>query len=382
MKISRILIIKGQSQYDVLREFVDEIVDGFISEGIEIDIYDFLKQDDISKKEEIYKTDYDMIISFYGISEKLLEKINHNKDTLFLLYLMDHPYYRHDWLMYKHKHYNVACVDIEHCNYIKKYYPNIEKTFYIPHGGSIIKECIPYTKKKIDISFIGTLGVTNDYEELKTMLPPILWDVLERMVQRIIAGCKLPTHQVVIEELNNAGIVLDSDEMMEFMQIFARADSYIRIKDRERLMLYLAQKGYHVNVYGNGWDRLKLEQYSNIHIYGNALYSEVLSIISDSKIVINKMPLFWAGSHDRVFTTMLGGSVCLTDRSSYYEKIFDDNRDVCFYDINNLDSMRDKIEYLLNNPEAASKIAESGKQKAMQDHSWKNRVRLIIEQYL
>lgn len=87
--------------------------------------------------------------------------------------------------------------------------------------------------------------------------------------------------------------------------------------------------------------------------------------------MINKMPLFLDGSHERVFTAMLNGAVCCTDESGYWKQEFIDGESICFYDFQDLDNLENIIKELLLNLDKAGKIAQNGYDIAIHKHQWK-----------
>ena len=101
--------------------------------------------------------------------------------------------------------------------------------------------------------------------------------------------------------------------------------------------------------------------------------------MKEYKIVVNIMPCFMDGSHDRVFNSLLAGAVCVTDKSKYLLEEFDDNENIVFYDINDTDKLPKIINGLLANEELMQKIADNGKQFCESKHLWKHRVDSILE---
>ena len=101
-------------------------------------------------------------------------------------------------------------------------------------------------------------------------------------------------------------------------------------------------------------------------------YLESLDIMADSKIVLNMMPEFKRGTHDRVVCAMCNGAVALTDPSTYYETEFTDGEDIVFYDMANLEELPRIVNDILSDEEKAGSIALNGQKKALLDHTWKN----------
>lgn len=75
---------------------------------------------------------------------------------------------------------------------------------------------------------------------------------------------------------------------------------------------------------------------------------------------------------------MLSGAVAVTDSSSYIEQHFTDGRELVLYDLQNIKALPDKINWLLNNEDAALKIAEIGQKSAQAKLTWQHRAEEIM----
>ena len=84
----------------------------------------------------------------------------------------------------------------------------------------------------------------------------------------------------------------------------------------------------------------------------------------------------------RIFEGMACGKLVITDRldnSTKLNDLFIENEDIILYD--SFEDCVNKINYYYNNLELRNKIANSGKQKVLLNHTQKQRVDLIIEQW-
>lgn len=101
--------------------------------------------------------------------------------------------------------------------------------------------------------------------------------------------------------------------------------------------------------------------------------------MAQSKIVLNIMPLFKAGTHDRIFAAMLNHSISLTDTSSYLDSIFSKDKDIVYYDLNEIEKLPELIKELLDNPYKMKELSKAGYEKANKNHTWENRMKQILE---
>lgn len=376
--IQKILMIQGESQYDAISCFMNDLADGFRQLGCRVDILGGITKDALDRT--IYFEEYDVVLSFFGITSVLYDAINRNPNTLFFLFLVDHPYYRYDWLAEQHRNLIVSCIDRNHCNFLQKYYKNIDAVQFVPHGGNLSeKPPKPFADREIDVAFFGTCSASNEYKSIVDQMSEDIMKIMDATIARVMQGECIPAEKILIQELRSGGIELSEAQLLELFVVLAFADTYIRAKQREKLILHLAKLGLEVHVYGNGWEKDELAQYENIKRHGAVSYTEALDIMTNTKIVINKMPLFLDGSHERVFTAMLNGAVCCTDESGYWKQEFIDGESICFYDFQDLDNLENIIKELLLNLDKAGKIAQNGYDIAIHKHQWKNRAEQILE---
>lgn len=377
--IKNILIIQGTSQYAAIPGFIDEMKCGFENKGCTVDYYYPVKKEDADRS--ILYGDYDLVLSFFGVPTDFFESVNKNPNTLFYLYLQDHPYYRYEWLTNQYRNVIVACVDRNHCDFLKTYYKNLDACCFLPHGGNVaVSQPKDYEARSKNVVFFGTLNSYAEYEELEKILPAKLYDVIQATVSQLLAGIHIPAEQILLQELKARQIQLSAVQLMELFEVYARADTYVRAKQRELLITGLEKAGLEVDVYGNGWNRLPQDDFQHIRFHGAIPYTQTLEVMADAKIVLNKMPLFFDGSHDRVVTCMLNQAVCFTDASVYLQEQFQENETICFYDDSDIESLAQKIRTILEHPEDGARIAKNGYEQAMRLHKWENRAEQILEQ--
>jgi hypothetical protein len=86
-----------------------------------------------------------------------------------------------------------------------------------------------------------------------------------------------------------------------------------------------------------------------------------------------------ADINSRVFETLGTRTCLLTTNNENIKTHFDDMVDLVIYDINNLNGLIDKINFLKNNPDLIDKIAESGYNKVIKHHTFDERAKKFIE---
>ena len=94
--------------------------------------------------------------------------------------------------------------------------------------------------------------------------------------------------------------------------------------------------------------------------------------MADAKINLNVFPWFKAGTHDRIFNTLLQHSLPLTDSSRWITENFTDGEDIALYDLKHLELLPGIAEKLLHDTEHAEAIITRGYEKVLRHFTWKN----------
>ena len=127
-------------------------------------------------------------------------------------------------------------------------------------------------------------------------------------------------------------------------------DRFFRAYYRHILIDELIRQEVPITVCGGGWDYVKETiNPKNIKYLGPISFKSSFEYIADSKIVLNVMPLFKAGMHDRVLTTMINEAVCVTDYSKEFEGKFSSDSDIIVYDLNKIGELPERLNSMLKN---------------------------------
>ena len=108
----------------------------------------------------------------------------------------------------------------------------------------------------------------------------------------------------------------------------------------------------------------------------NQLYANAKVVVGDTLNVGFNHPNYWS---DRVYETIGRGGFIIHPRISGLEKDFIENEEIVFYDYNNFDELREKIEYYLTHDEEREKIRKAGLKRAQKDHTYVNRMKEMLD---
>ena len=90
-----------------------------------------------------------------------------------------------------------------------------------------------------------------------------------------------------------------------FAQSNFLADVYVRALCRERVLEAAAKSGLPVRIFGEKYQESSIGEFSNVTVLPQMSYRDSLSAIAESAFVLNVMPWFKSGIHDRVLNACL-----------------------------------------------------------------------------
>ena len=341
-------------------------------------------EDDFDDLEKYVGTSYDALIDFNSdLSKALMDDDSYFLDHIdapFFDVILDHPLYHHDSLKEKLNNFHVVCLDKRHKNYIEKYYPHIKSVIVTPMTGELAfgKDAInwdEFENRPYDITFSGTytdpVRLETKIKQQPDNIAASTWELIEMMK----ADSSL--------SIEDAVDMLASNEIYDYVntdkplhtQSFYLADAYTRCLNRKQLVKSLDNSDFKLHLYGALWEELNLKHAT---LHREIPFNLTFTVFAKSKISVNIMPNFKAGSHDRVFSSQLNGAVSLTDSTTLLNEEYKDKESILFYSLNKLDSVNKIVDSALKDLTELKKIAQNGFQIASKNHTWANIAESIV----
>ena len=378
MKIEKILVLLGRTQYDVLIRFAEKIVQGFQDLGIKVDIIDARESMvfDIRK----YNTEYDLFFSFNGMGDySLLEEIIDNDNIMTWRFFVDHPLYHDLRLLNGHRNTIMSFIDRNHVSYVKRMYTNTPYVYFMPHAGELMDNNVPFDQRRHNISFFGSYGTCDSYYSSIEKYDENMKKLIATIAERLYVETSNSMEYILDEELRNRGIVLTKEEFRATMAELDFVYDYVRNRKRHKVINTLLSAGYKVDVFGNGWENFESDSKYNLCMHGQVDYITAMNEMANSKIVLNVMPLYADGSHERVFTVMGLKTIIITDASAYLEEEFVNNKHLFYYSMESIDKLPDIVFDILNNNIDVSAIQAEAYNLVSQKHLWQHRAYEIVK---
>ncbi|MBO6133784.1 MAG: glycosyltransferase family 1 protein [Lachnospiraceae bacterium] len=303
--------------------------------------------------------------------------------------VVDHPYYYHEALSNVPPNYHQICIDNNHIRYMQRFFPNIDANHYLPLAGTHLDfsppiqnelGLLPMENRVHNIVFTGNYVPPESYDEQLKSLDKPVQDFYQALFMELVA-CPYKTLEETAERrIKEAfGAAADDEYLKSCFSQTIFLDLKLRHYFRGQILKTLTDAGIKVTVFGSGYERLPLLHPENLEIHGNVDSERCLKEISRAKISLNVMPWFKDGTHDRVYSSMLNGSVCLSDHSKALDLEFSDGEDILFYDLKRPEEAAEKASRLLSDTKALTAIANTAYLKASKSGTWADRADYIAD---
>ncbi len=364
--------------------FIDKTAESFRNAGWEVEVFDGDSRD-LQELDEYTGQRFDAILDFNSSLPRAdTTEDEYYLDTIegpFYNYILDHPMYHHDELNAELKNMHIICLDYDHAAYVTKWYPHIKSVHVLPLPGTKSPRDIPFSKRKYDLTFTGT------YTD-----PDIIMSLIEDFGRELTAEMKSLT-EIMIEDpdltmegaFENIIKGFGKDPVKDAGSFFAGrmhayflVSTYVTAVYRKLVVEKAAQSGVPFTVIGHGWEKMKsLTKYANVTVRDPVDFDKTFDIMADSRAVLNVMPWFKNGCHDRIFSAMLNGAVSVTDESAWFSGRLDKGAEYIEYSLKKLDDIPGIIREAFDDRGEMAEIARKGMEKAM-NYTWKSNCEALI----
>ncbi len=372
--------------YDTLNIFTDKTASCLNERGINVD---FINLDSKDVEGEIYRVinnRYDAAIAFNSVGQHGF-KVNGQflldyMKVPFYDYIVDHPMRHYKHLCVPLKDFHVLCLDKGHEEYILKHHPHIRSVNTLPLGGWV-NDCAtvkPVADRLYDVVMTGSYYRLSDIEDTILKSDKRFVDLTIATINYMLDNRNVSNEDALEAVLRANSIEADASSFALYLNKIDRSNHYVNAYVREEVVRYVIDSGVNLHLFGDGWDKLEVDDWKNTVVHKGVPYTETADIYADSKIVLNTMPWFKRGLHDRIPTAMLNGAVALTDTTEYIEEFFDtgNNKELLTYDISVPGTVTKELAFALDDNDYLQEIADRGRLKAEKSFTWESRVEQMI----
>lgn len=373
---------------ETLEFFSAQLALSYKKDGYDIFTFRIHKEkEDYSALKEFLSSHETLLLTFNYIGLSGEEFLQEGKDVVFSLFpiqkkviLVDHPIYYHDQLSVTEEDTALYCVDEDHVDYIRTYYPQKKSVRFLPLAGTeyftehkpIKNRSIPllfaanYVRKERLLSYLT--GLDQDYKDFYYSIVEDLKKKPEQSVQFAMESSLLSLFPKASKK-----------ELAAAMHGMLFVDLYIRSYFRAKVVQTIADAKIPIYVIGKDWQYLETKHPECIHMVGSGYENTefCLKHMEEAKLSLNVMPWFKRGFHDRIPSSMLQKAVSVTDPSDYILKNFTDGEDILLYSLHEIDRLPDLINDSLMDEDYLQSMADRSYQKAKEEHTWEERYRKL-----
>ena len=273
----------------------------------------------------------------------------------------------------------VVCIDRHHETFIRDYYPNVKKTCFIPLAGTPgpVDGQLPYAERPIDILLRAGSHPLPKWENIP-FLPGNGRELYEKTLESMFIYPGLNLEEAAKKSAEELSLTITHEQWKGLFEDQLRTcEQEARRQYKAEVMRLISDAGFRVEIYGDWWgDAASLP---GINVHERIPVWDSFALAERSKIILNFMPWFKEGAHDRIFTGMLHGAVCVTDTSEYLLERYTHGKDIVFFELTDLGQLAEHLQYLLSHPAQAAQIAAAGREHAMREDTWGNRLDALME---
>ena len=378
-------IVLFHTELNTLNLFSDQMKIYFEKHGYEIYIYDL--EDSVRSMGLLYAyIQTHKVVAMIGFNSKVFGAQTPSGVSIWetlgipcINILVDHPYWYHDILSKMPGNSAVLCVDMNHMNYVSTHYPQIPIVGFLPHGGTqSAGHRKNFSERNIDVLYVGSLYAPQNIDLSKQR-----WGFdAEKLVAKCIEHLKThPTETVEDTLLQYCQQAAES--WSDFIPLAVYMERSISFYFRNKLLSIVAKSGLKMQIYGAGYENCDWIALPNVTWGGMISPESVLDKIGDSKILLNSMPWFKNGSHERVFNGMLNGAVVVTEQNPYFEGTLPEGTWVRYsLEEDSLFRMCREVGELLDDEESWNQITAKAYEFASKGQTWEHRAEEIAQELL
>lgn len=387
--ISRIVLMTGG--VETLTYFSMELGQAFEEKGYNVFYYD-LKEGDtcFSKLKRFLKPKETVLVTFNHIGASKETLLYHPQygyiwerfEVPVYSIVVDHPLYYHSHLIHSVKKYHYIGIDRNHTAYVKKYYPKVKFCEFLPLAGMELhmekEEKRLQKERDIPVLFTGNYQIPEKFNPYIERLDEEYTQFYHKVIRELLMQPEKTLEEVVkllcIQEMGEISDI----EFAEVMAHMNFIDLYVRNSRRGNVIRTIVHAGIPVEVVGDGWEKLPCSNPQLLKIHAQSNTRDCLALMQRAQISLNVMPDFKDGAHDRIFSSILNGAVCVSDSSIYLKENLPEGTGICYYDMRQLEALPLLLKGLLKDSQKREEIVKKGYETVKEKHTWKKRAEDII----
>lgn len=362
--------------------FANQIAAAFEKLGMETEICELTKGDDLDEKLECYIGEsYRLILDFNSMLPRMVldddSSYLDNIDAPFYDYILDHPLFHYNGLNGAVSNFHAIALDEAQTVYIRRFHPQIKTVHTMPLAAT---EAIWQGEKSAPdhVLFMGTYDSPEAVYQLVEEAPAGVREMMDAVIEQRIADPLLTMEEAFEEYLKREDLYLPEERKALFLNSLYPADAYIRDYFRKAALDELLSKGIPVCLVGEGWHKYSHKNEQLLTKEKPVSFALSFEKIAKEQILLNVSPIFAHGLHDRVLAGMANHTAVLTDENPYLKRIFPENT-VAFYSLAAPETLSEAAGRLMEDAHYREQVKETAYLEFKTHHTWENRAEQLLE---
>ncbi len=395
MAMRRIALIKGPSQYGLLRFFIDDVARAFRARGFQTVVLDVLASSDLEIFRQVRDAGpFDLVftIGIFGESrDELGRGMLEATGTPLVIQYVDHPLHHRNRLVATSSDAGLLFVDRSHVRAVRNLYGD-DRFAYVgfgPHAAEGLPVALPadaeaYERSRpIPFLFAGSISGLDrqPWEGLPSSVEQVFSEAAEIAANVESVSCVELVDQVFAHHgLDPHAPDLSADmsgKLLRVRELAIYVHEWIRTRRRMKLLEAAGEAGIPLTLVGNGTDRYA-GRYKSFDCRGQVDFREATALMQQSRVILNCNANFGEGSHERSLTAMLAGAVAATATSTFYTENFANGRDIFLFRWTHLEQDLAVLADMGRDRDKLFALARAGQQQVMAHHCWEHRIDTIL----
>lgn len=381
----RVVLIKGESRYEALRLFLDDIAAAFLARGYEVAVIDAPAEPDLHTALAAAAAEQATALIFtFNILGDYRDPDGRSLGQVFaaphVVQYVDYPLTH--WVALDRTAPDTALlmIDESHVESVAAIYGRGRFAFlgFSPHGamGPHVAPAadaeVFVRERPIPMLFAGSFyAPRRPWWESQA---PVVGSIFGRAAEIALAHDFVPALAALDLALGEHGLDPAAGEVVAFRKLALHVHEHVRAHRRMQALATAAELGLPVHVYGHGFEDHK-GRFGSFTFGGEVETGAVARLMARSRLVLNINANFGAGSHERPLMGLLAGAAVATDASSFYADAFPTGEIAVF----RWSALAEDLQAIAAlDAEALRAGALAGQARVVASHRWEHRIDAIL----
>ncbi len=246
---------------------------------------------------------------------------------------------------------------------------------YLPHAVEKAHVVSDNSMRDIDILLAASyIDIDEVVDILRALLSEKSSRELIQKAETVLSSETLSPLQAFVELVESHGsfeeeLLQKKIPYFDLMNVF---DRYIRAIDRVRIMEAIDRP---LHIYGTGWKKNSKDIF-----HDPVPFEKMPELLRRSKIVINSVPMFKRGLHERLLLALASGASVVTNKSYGLQKVFGEGGGLDYFLAPHYKDVNLAIERALGDEDSRFKAVLERHDLILQEHTWDARAKELILQ--